>query len=187
MDYQKFGKGFAEDRWSLHKKNEKRPTFKMHSRLNFEQDDKKLTLDSVMVAAGLFSAVNEDKIDINWHLVSCMAAQDEIIHVFAKYIIGFEVADLAVFFNLSRARIFQIIELMVDRFDEPSLIDDVWFAQTCYAFGLCKKFGMESVDQSKIHQVNIGWTNSPVDIYSQTPIRLPEFEQLKQLSLFGET
>lgn len=179
MDYQKFGKGFAEDRWSLHKKNDKRKSFKMHSRMDFEREDQNLSLDSVMVASGLFASIDELKIDINWSLVSCMAAQDEIIHVFAKYLIGFEVVDLAIFFNLSRARIFQIIELMVARFDEPSLIDDVWFLQTCYAFGLCQKFGMENVDQSsKFLDFKIGWTAAPVDLYSMTPIRLPDFEQL---------
>ncbi len=182
MDYQKAGEGFAEKRWSLNKKAAKKNNnFKLNSRMDFSREDQNITLDSVMMNVGLFSAIEEDSIKIKWDLLACMAAQDENLHVFAKYLRGFEIAELSEFFFLSRGRICQIIEMVIERFDEPSLVDDVWFLQTCYAFGICRRFGLKDIDQSAVMNCNIGWTKSPVDLDCKTAIRLPNYEQLDLL------
>lgn len=184
MDYQKFGKGFQEDRWSLQKASKKRGSHtRITQRLDLDRDDQNLTLDGVMMSAGIFASINQDPIHIKWDLVSQMAAQDEVIHVFAKFLRGFEILELADYFDLSRSRIFQIIELFVSRFDDPELIDDPWFKQTCYAFGLCRKLGMKDQDQSEIYKMPIGWTNQAVDLDCKNPIKAPNYEQL---SFFGE-
>ena len=184
MDYQKFGKGFAEDRWSLQPSTKKKKSKGLISqRLDFDRDDQNLTLDGVMMSAGLFAQINQDPVHIKWDLVSRMAAQDEIIHVFAKFLRGFEIMELAVFFDLSRSRIFQIIELFVARFDDGELIDDPWFKQTCYAFGICRKLGMKDQDQSEIYKMAVGWSFKPIDLDAKEPIRTTDFEQL---SLFGD-
>ena len=184
MDYQKFGKGFAEDRWSLQKASKKRASStRMTQRLDLDRDDQNLTLDGVLMSAGIFAQIDQDPVHIKWDLVSRMAAQDEVIHIFAKFIRGFEILELAEFFDLSRSRIFQIVELFVARFDDPDLIDDPWFKQTCYAFGLCRKLGMKDQDQSEIYRMSIGWSFKPIDLDAKEPIRTTDFEQL---SLFGD-
>lgn len=185
MDYQKFGKGFSEDRWSLQKTSKKRSAHtRITKRIDFERDDQNLTLDGVLLSAGIFSSINQDPIYINWDLVARMSAQDEVIHIFAKFIRGFEILELAEFFDLSRSRIFQIIELFAARFDDPELIDDPWFKQTCFAFGLCRKLGMKEQDQSEIYKMAIGWSFKPIDLDAKEPIRKTDHEQL---SLFGDS
>lgn len=184
MDYQKFGKGFAEDRWSLQKTSKKRnSSTRINQRLDLDREDQNLTLDGVLMSAGIYESINIDPVYIKWDLVARMASQDEVIHVFAKFLRGFEILELAGFFDLSRSRIFQIIEIFVARFDDPELTDDPWFKQTCYAFGLCRKLGMKDEDQSKNYNMQIGWSFKSIDLDAKEPIKIPEFEQL---SFFGE-
>lgn len=186
MDYKKFGKGFAEARWSLQKTAKKRnSSFKIHSRIDFDRDneDQNIDFDTILLNAGYFYTIEEDFVNINWKLVSCMAAQDEIIHVFAKYIRGFKINELGIFFNLSRARICQIIEIFIGRFDAPELVYDEWFLQTCYAFGICRKIGVKDIDQSIEQNFPVGWSKNTVDLDSKIAIRPPN---PVQMSLVGD-
>ena len=184
MDYQKFGKGFAENRWSIQKNMKRKKSSSIIShRIDLDKEDQGLTFDGVLMAAGIFDEIKTERLPIKWDLVSRMASQDQLIHVFAKYIRGFDHVELARFFGLSRSRIFQLIETFVERFDDPELVDDVWFKQTCYAFGICRKLGMKDQDQSEIYSMSIGWNSIPVDLDRKEPIRIKEFEQL---SFFGE-
>lgn len=179
MDYQKFGIGFAENRWSLQKTTKKRnTTFKINSRIDFDRDNQSLDLDTVMANHGLFASINTSETIILWPLVESMAQQDETIHIFAKALLGFDMCELAEIFGLSRGRICQIIELFIERFDDPQLVDDLWFKQTCYAFGLCKVLGMPEVDQSDVVNYQVGWSTNKADLYSYNPVKIPQPEQM---------
>jgi len=184
MDYQKFGKGFPENRWSLQKKSNKKKTpVRIFQRMDFDREDQNISMDSVMLEAGLFAFIDEHQIKINWDLVARMSSIDQFIHIFAKFCRGFEIMEIAYFFGISRTRVFQIIQSFIERFDNPELAEDPWFKQTCFAFGLCRRLGIKDVDQSKLYNIPIGWNEKPVDLDAKGQIKIAEFEQL---SFFGD-
>lgn len=179
MDYQKFGEGFGEEKWSVQHNKKKKST-----RVHMESDGERCSLDNLLnseeaIKNQLFNLIDEDRINIRWDIVEIMAAQDQIIHVFAKFLRGFSHIELAEFFGLSRTRIFQLIDLFIKRFDDPELNENVWFMQTCYAFGLCRRFGMPEEDQ--FMKFNMHYTMK-VNLDAKEPIKVKEFKQLT----FGE-
>lgn len=183
MDYKKFGRGFKEDSWKL--REDESETTNMVSRVimnfNLNQDDK--DFDSYLSDLGIFSK-DPDEILINWDLVSRMATDDESIHIFAKWIRGFEINEMANIFGMSRTRIFQLVQAFLVRFknaDENK--HDPWFRQICFAFGISELFDLPLVDESKRMRIPIGWSSRAVDLDSVQPIHI-ETEQ--QLSFFGD-
>lgn len=185
LDYVKFGKGFEESKWSIQKEEEtgSQNISKIKTRITeVETDDKDgESIDEILSRCGISSSVKENVIRIRWDLVAHMAAQDEILHAFAKFVIGFSVDEISQNFGLCHSRISQLIQAFVDRFDEPMLAEDVWFLQTLYAFGLCRHFNVPDVDQSEVHGFPIGWGSRKVDLYDDKPF---ETDSQKQMSLF---
>ena len=184
LDYVKFGKGFEESKWSIQKEEEQdsKNVSKIRTRVTelTNEEGEGESIDDIISRSGFAEhfQLDDDEININWPLVSHMAAQDECIHIFAKYLVGFSVDNLSEVFGICRARVSQLLKAFVDRFDDPALVEDVWFLQTCYAFGLCKHFNIKEIDQSLIHGFPIGWGSKRVDLYSKDPIRLKDDSQM---------
>ena len=63
-------------------------------RIDLDKEDQGLTFDGVLMAAGIFDEIKTDRLPIKWDLVSRMASQDQLIHVFQKYIRGFDHVEL---------------------------------------------------------------------------------------------
>lgn len=98
MDYQKFGKGFAAGLLvptAQHKKEKIQGAHQPAARLRPRRPKPHARRRNDV--SGPFAQINQDPVHIKWDLVSRMAAQDEIIHVFAKFLRGFEIMELAVF------------------------------------------------------------------------------------------
>lgn len=183
MDYKKRGSGFEEDSFSLKEsENKYKHSERLHNNGNYEGEAQ--TLDQFLANNGVTASFQLQEIKINWDLVSRMASQDETIHVFAKFLRGFEIQELADIFNLSRTRIFQLIQAFIIRFQDPFQRNEVWFKQICFAFGLCEQFGMKSIDQSTVYNIPVGWNSKPIDLDSFESINIAQYEQL---DLFGES
>ena len=178
LDYLKFGKGFQEQGWSLRKEEENgsRNQLKIFMRMDLRQTDSSedaFNIDQALGMNGVYSEQDTEKeidaIEINWDLLSRMAAKDQELHVFAKYIRGIGLEQMAPVFALKRARIGQLIQSFVERFDDPERADEPWFKQTCFALGICKLLGMPQVDQSDVLGFKVGWNYEPVNLDSLEP------------------
>lgn len=187
LDYVKFGKGFEESKWSIQKEetNESKHVHKIRTRMQeafgWQNDQESEGVEEVLNSLRLGDEWSpEESVSIRWRLVSQMAAQDINIHAFAKYLIGFSIEDISKNFNVSKARVSQLIQEFLDRFDSPKLSNDPWLMQTIYAFGLCKHFEIEDCDQSEVFGYNIGWSNESVDLMCCSVKLMDE----KQMSLF---
>ena len=188
QDYKKFGKGFHEQRWSIAKteKPNGRHSSKIRDRVTptqtvEDEEDELLDIDFILGGFGVFSEQTSTSKNIKWDLVARMASVDDVIHIFAKYLLGFKIEEISRFFGMSRSRTTQLIAAFVRRFDDPDIAEDTWFMQTIFAFGLCSKLGLKEVDQSKTMGFPYGWNLKPVDLYSKQATPIPvEF----QLSLF---
>lgn len=184
LDYLKFGVGFAENKWSIRKDEaqDARHRNKIKERVFLDTaDGEDIDMDHILGQNGIFNSLSEPEISINWALVSRMASVDQAIHAFAKRIRGFEIKEIARCFGISKSQAGQLIAIFIDRFDDPQLCSDVWFLQTCYAFGLCKHLGLKEVDQSTICGFRVGWNIPPVDLDSDEAVHLDDG---LQLSLF---
>jgi hypothetical protein len=187
MDYKKFGQGFHEQRWSVVKeKDAKRPQpGKIWDRINITLDQEQdFDLDTYLGSQGIHCTQNAQP-TIDWDLVARMASCDEVIHAFAKYILGFEINEIAVMFGISRSKAALFLTAFIDRFDDPLLFDDIWVNQTAFAFGIAPLLGYKNVDQSIIHGFPIGWNMKPVDLWSYEAIDLDEELQLTLFDVEG--
>lgn len=179
LDYLKSGTGFAESRWTLTKPedHESRNVNKISSRVDATSEEgDSLGIDYLLGINGVVD-VQEDQIKIRWELVARMASQDKGINSFARYIKGFSIEEIAYSQGVCRARMGQILEDFVQRFDDPANNLNPWFLQTCYAFGLCNRLGFEDKD------LGLGWSLRKVDIDNTVP--LPP-GTARQLSLWVE-
>lgn len=182
MDYKKRGSGFEEESYSLKESgNKHKHSERLHNTGNSEGEPQ--SIDQFLANCGVTANFEIQEIKINWELVSRMASQDETIHVFAKFLRGFEIQELADIFNLSRTRIFQLIQAFILRFQDPYQRNEVWFKQICFAFGLCEQFGMKPIDQSTVYHIPVGWSSKPINLDSYEPVNINQYEQL---DLFGE-
>lgn len=170
LDYLKGGVGFKEQSWSISKeeKTDSRNRLKIRERLSMpaeSPDD--FDIDHALGAAGIFSTIVGQEIEINWDLVSRMSIHDEAIHATAKWIRGFQIKEIAKFLGVSKSKTIQLIKIFVARFDDPELYDDVWFLQTAYAFGLLGHLGLKKVDQSDVCGFPIGWNLPRLNLDSE--------------------
>lgn len=186
-DYLRFGKGFHESRWSLALKPGEDTKFgrKIRDRVSLEFDGESIDIDQIIGAHGVFSEMKFDEVQIRWELVARMASQDEVLHAFAKSLLGYGIEQMAPVFGLCRARVGQLIQAFVERFDDPDLADCPWFKQTCYAFGICTHLGMKDIDQSEVMGFSIGWGLPQVDLDDLKPC-LQILEDQSQMNFFGE-
>lgn len=180
LDYLKFGKGFTEEKWSLNEESEQP---KMRQRIFLSNhDDESIDIDHVLGQAGIFNQLDFDQVNIRWDLVAKMASQDELLHVFAKWLRGFNLEEIGQVFGLSRGRVGQMIKEYIKLLDDPILGDSPWTRQAIFAFGLSKKFGMEEKDQSLVFGMEIGHNLHPVNLDSEA-----SFDILNhiQMDMFG--
>ena len=186
MDYKKFGKGFQEEAWNRQKKRKNNEQAGISERVihNFNKNHEETDFDTFLAELGLSITHNYSEYAINWELVARMAASDESIHVFAKWIRGFEVNEMAEIFCLSRTRIFQLLQAFLIKFKDPQQhITDPWFRQICFAFGISEHLGLKYRDESEVYKIPIGWKDRPVDLDSTKPLRI---KVETQLSFFGD-
>lgn len=189
LDYIKFGRGFHEQRWSIAKEEThgSKHVTKIRERVFMvsSEDGDDLDLDQVLGSNGVFKSLKEKPVSIRWDLVARMSSQDECLHVFAKHLRGIGIDEMVPVFNLCRARIGQLIQAFIDRFDNPDYAECPWFLQTCYAFGICEELGLPDVDQSKVLGFSIGWNHRPVDLDSLEPNFVLK-EQAAQMGFFDD-
>lgn len=176
LDYLKFGKGFAENRWSLQNSDSAKNSHKINRRVTTysETDDVESDIDSILGQNGLFSEILTDKVNIKWEIVAHLSAKDNELHAFAKYILGISIEEMAPVFGLCRTRVGQLIANFIDRFDDPKFADDPMFKQICFALGVCKILGMPEVDQRWV----LGF---PLVSSSVPPVNLSSLEPAKYL------
>jgi RNA polymerase sigma factor (sigma-70 family) len=173
MDYIKFGRGFQESKWNMKSaKSGKAP--KLAKRIGMVEKDgqEDLDIDQILGSHGIFHATNSDDVIIKWNLLAKMSSQDENLHAFAKYLRGISVEDMAPVFGLCRTRVSQMIQVFLDRFDDPEWThgaNDIWLKQICYALGICELLGLPDEDQSVVQGFIVGWMRDPVDLDSLTP------------------
>jgi len=185
LDYLKAGTGFSEDKWTLSNEEDegeiKVP--KMRDRaFMVNSDDDSLDIDVVLGASGVFSTFDIDRINIRWNIVAKMASTDEKIHVFAKWLRGFNLDEMGTIFNLSKSRIAQIISDFIKMLDDVDMqCASPWVRQTIYAFGLSLHYGIEDIDQSRIYGIPIGQDLEAVDLDSFEEF---SFDDHNQMSLF---
>ena len=192
LDYLRFGDGFQEQRWTIAKTEQtgSKNITKIRDRISFYNDDEDedSDMDAVLGRHGVTSdnstsnEVEKGEVVINWDLVSRMATIDSHIHIFAKYLRGFQLEELAAIFNFSKARIGQIIEEVGRNMDDGAHNNNPWVCQSIYAFGLCEKFGMTNRDQSEVFGYIIGWNAKPTDLDCK---KVVERNVAVQLSFFG--
>jgi RNA polymerase sigma factor (sigma-70 family) len=185
LDYLKAGKGFSEEKWTLSNEEEegeiKVP--KMRDRaFMVNTDDDSLDIDTVLGASGVFSTFDIDRINIRWNIVAKLASTDEKIHVFAKWLRGFNLDEMGVIFGLSKSRIAQMISDFIQMLDDVDMqCASPWVRQTIYAFGLSMHYGIEDIDQSRIFGIQIGQDLIPVNLDSFEPF---SFDDHNQMGLF---
>lgn len=196
LDYLRFGEGYAEERWTIAKteKTGSQNAGKIRDRITTysAEDDEDGDFEAMLGKNGAVSPfggsspndAEKTEVTIKWDLVSRMASTDPHLLVFAKWLRGFQFDELAFIFDLSKARIGQIIDDFGKRLDDGTLAKNPWVCQAVYAFGLCTKFGLPDVDQSQIFGLtSIGNNADPVDL----DCRLPKpRSSAVQLGLFDE-
>lgn len=180
LDYIKFGKGFQEGKWSLQKSEdpeEARFPHKIFSRIpNTDETGEVVGVEKILGFRKVHSNIDEDRIIIKWELLARMARSDEELHAFAKHLRGIGIEEMAPVFGLCRARVGQLIQAFIARFDDPYQAEDPWFLQTCFALGVCRQLGIPDVDQSVVLGFPVGWTEKPVDLDSVEAPRDPDAE-----------
>lgn len=170
FDYMKSGAGFKETNWSLQadpkpgKKHKDKIRYRV-SKVNEDGED--LPLDDALGTLGAFhEAMNHEQIKIRWDLVCCMAAQDEFVEAFAKYIRGQSAEEMSGSMEFCRSRSGQFISSFISKFDDPwydllpGTAEYIWFKQICYAFGLCKLMKIPDIDQSLVVGYPVGWSKT---------------------------
>jgi hypothetical protein len=186
FDYLKFGKGFHEQRWSLQKEETHNSpnVHKIKDRIQVvTNEDEDQSIDQTLGQFGVF-AKGESDIQINWDLVARMASIDDALHAFAMMLLDFSQEEIAPKFAACRTSVGGLIQSFVDRFDDPELNDCEWFKQTCRAFGLADRMGIDGDMYSARNKMGIavGWSLEPIDLYSTKPL----FPEEVQMNFFGE-
>lgn len=168
LDFMKFGKGFAEDKWSIQKpeENGSRHVNKIRDRVKPAEDQVEFDIDAVLGAHGVFSEMDMDSPNINWELVSRMSSTDQALRAFSCWLRGFSIEELGPIMGLSRARVGQLIEEFVARFDDPTYALSPWFCQILWALGLARRFNVPDKDQSELVGYSLGWHLTPINLDS---------------------
>lgn len=174
LDWLKFGKGFQENKWSLRKLETtvSRNRNKLHERVSLvSKDGTAIKIDDVAANNGIFSEIKIPDLEINWNLVARMSFADDAIHAFAKQLRGFEADEIATVLGVTKFRVGQLIQVFLQRFDDPHCAEEQWFLQTCFAFGLCGHLRMPKVDQSDVIGYPLGWNMDPVNLDCRKPLK----------------
>jgi RNA polymerase sigma factor (sigma-70 family) len=186
FDYLKFGKGFHEQRWSIQKEEShgSQNVNKIKDRIQVvNSEDEDQSIDQTLGQHGIFSSFDSE-ININWDLVARMASIDDALHAFAMHLLDFSQEEIAPKFAACRTSVGGLIQSFVQRFDDPELNDCEWFKQTCRAFGIADKMGIDGDMHSNknIMGIAVGWSLKPVDLYSTKPLYADEV----QMNFFGD-
>lgn len=163
-DYLKSGKGFIEHKKSRFKiaEGEDTPREIMKHRVDVVNDDgDRLDAGEVLGINGI-SSEDTDELDhkIKWDLVSRMARVDHTIHLLAKVLLDFDIAELSNTFGVTRERLSQRYHAFLAEMRSPLSARDPWLNQAMYAFGI----GDEISDNG------LGYDHDPIDLYSLAPI-----------------
>jgi hypothetical protein len=184
QDYMKFGKGFQESKWSLNSQPDEARTPKLTKRVEIYDDGQAtddFDIDRALGANGIFSEIDLDAIVIRWDLLARLSRNDDHLHAFARFLLGQSIEEMAPVFGVVRTRVSQMIQIFLDRFDDPEQADDPYFKQVCFALGICKQLGMPDVDQASVMGFAMGWKLDPVDLDW-----IPDGVQDTQMDMFGE-
>lgn len=181
LDYLKGGHGFTEERWSIAKpeEHESRNVSKIRSRVGLvNEEGENMSVDFVLGMNGEFDE-RVDRLKLDWDLLSRLAYRDKGVNCFARLIQGYSIEEIAQNQGLSRARVGQIIDDFVSRFDDPDEAFNPWFQQVCFALGLSHKLGFPN-------ERNQYACNDPkVDIFN-TEAMPPEEDPQMDLFVFVE-
>lgn len=171
LDYLRLGKGFKEDKWSLTSVPDPARTPKLTQRVlpRFDHEDQTNDVDQTLGTNGVFALLEHDQVYMRWELLAKMASKDENLKAFLKLLLGYSIEEMAPHFNKCRTRVSQMIQEFVDRFDDPARAEEEWFKQTVFALGICRRLGMEEVDQSIVTGRKVGHALVPVDLDDITP------------------
>jgi RNA polymerase sigma factor (sigma-70 family) len=203
MDYLKSGRGFMEQKWSLQDKPEEENDDeaeladtdqaeipagaatshrlpRMRQRVYLvSPDGEDMAIDQVLGQCGIFNQLDIEKLNIQWRLVAKLASQDDRLHAFAKWLLGFNLEEIGQVFGLSRGRVGQMIKEFIALLDDPVASESPGLRQTIYALGLCRKFGIPDRDQSEIFGIAIGHDLIPVDLESNNPFDIVSHYQME--------
>jgi DNA-directed RNA polymerase specialized sigma24 family protein len=156
-DYLKQGHGF------IHHKSQRyaRDTFISQVSAYNDEDDTSHSTEKILGAHGVFTEGEDAGAHkINWDLVSRMASVDHTIHLVAKILLGFNIAELAVVFDVSRERLSQRYHSFLAELSSPEEARDPWLNQALFAFGVSD----HAVDNG------LGFEYQPIDLYSLKPV-----------------
>lgn len=162
LDYQKTGKGFQSDNWTI--KNPKEAALKKNPDMLrqqlipvLEEDD---SIEDFWGRSGILSRDSLPDVKFDWGLIARMARLDISLHIVAKMALGFKATELAVIFGIKRESIAQKYQNLLKRLDKAIMIGDAWTEQVIYAFGLQEQFGMRAI------RPDFMYDTKPVDLYS---------------------
>lgn len=176
-DYIRSGRDFVEYKQSLHNESEMRP-WRLVQRVTFTKDDNNESVSDVDVIAGQNGIYTEEnfldlcssEFKINWDLVSRLAYDSSRVYVFAKRLLGLTQEEIAQELGVTRERIGQMTQSLLDMFDFPyrfvtSEFPEAveWINQVIFAFGLCGVYGVERRDYG------IGFHNPSIDFSKPHP------------------
>jgi RNA polymerase sigma factor (sigma-70 family) len=172
LDYLKFGKGFAEERWSIAKEEEhgSRNVSKMRTRESYTSaDNSDIDLEQVLGANGVYMQPGQERSEIRWDLLARLASSDESLLAFLKWLRGFSIDEIGVILGLSRARSGQLVMSVVEKLKSTPGEKEMAMRQVIWALGLADRFGIPDMDQSLIYGFSIGWNRPAVDLDSWEP------------------
>ena len=182
QDYDKFGKGFEEQRWSIAKTEEHEAVHvnKIRHRVEIptDEDGNDAEFDQVLGFNGVFAELDVFGLKIKWDLAARLASNDIELLCFLKLLREFTVEEIAVSVGVSRSVATQYIQNFVQRMELMKRN-----MQTIYALGLCYKFGMKDVDQSTIHNEPLGNDVEPINILDDIHY-IKETADVNQMALF---
>lgn len=187
QDYQKAGKGFEEQKQTYKKAAEARKEERIHLsngnsledfrpkvkqagmtyRIEVKEtdvggsDSDAMDVEEILGMNGKsYIDNNEFENKIKWDLVARMASVDHTIHLVAKVILDFDIAELANTFGVTRERLSQRFHAFLAEARSPFSARDPWLNQALYAFGV----------GDDIKDNGLGYEYQPIDLYSLRPI-----------------
>lgn len=185
LDYQKFGCGFEEAAWSLAQEEEvgSRSLLKLRDRVPLvATNGEDAQIEDIAAREGVSLSFGDEELQIriNWELVARLASTDIELHVFAKYLKGYSIEEMAPVFGLSRARVGQLLEAFQERLDSPRTMNEPWNRQIAFALGAGRAIGLLNCekDQSEVYGWPIGTDLAPVDLDSLIPAPVESDNQL---------
>lgn len=157
LDYLKQGHGFIQHKSQRYK----RDTLLAQVNSYNKEDGSVTSVEEIAGAHGVFiDCDNNGEQRIKWSLVARMASVDHTIHLVAKILLGFSIAEIADVFGVSRERLSQRYHSFLAELNSPESARDPWFNQALFAFGVS-----EDVTDNEL-----GYDHDPIDLYSLKPI-----------------